>query len=196
MRVLTVEDDPIVQHVLKGILSAAGHQVVAAKDGSEALRLFQDHPVDLVISAWQLPGGIDGIELCEAIRAFRISRYVYFILVSSGSITASSYGAAVARGVDDFLPKPLDREQIPARILVAERIIRSFTELREVKQLLPICMYCKKIRDDANYWNQIETYLAQQTGSTFSHGVCPTCYDAVVLPEIDRVRTGDLFPDA
>ncbi|HEY8966735.1 MAG TPA: response regulator [Candidatus Methylacidiphilales bacterium] len=195
MKILTVEDDPIVQHVLRGILSGAGHETLPAKDGEEALRLFQDHPVDLVISAWQLPGGMDGIELCEALRAIRVPRYVYFILVSADSINPASYGSAVARGVDDFLPKPLDRVQIPARLLVAERIIRSFTELREVKQLLPICMYCKKIRNDDNYWNQIETYLAQRTGSTFSHGVCPTCYDHVVLPEIGRVRTGDLFSD-
>ena len=194
MKILTVEDDSIVQHVLKGLLTAAGHDVLPARDGEEALRLFQDHPVDLVISAWQLPGGIDGLELCEAIRACRMPRYVYFILVSSDPINSSSYGAAVARGVDDFLPKPLDREQIPARLLVAERIIRSFTELREVKQLLPLCMYCKKIRNDDNYWAQVETYLAQKTGTTFSHGVCPTCYDGVVLPEIERVKMDDLFP--
>ncbi len=195
MKVLTVEDDAIVQHVLRGILTAAGHEVLPARDGDEALRLFQDQPVDLVISAWQLPGGLDGIELCEALRAFRIPRYVYFILVTADSITSSSYGAAVARGVDDFLPKPLDREQIPARLLVAERIIRSFSELRQVKSLLPICMYCKKIRNDDNYWSQIEAYLAEQTGSTFSHGVCPSCYEGVVLPEIGRVTPSETFPE-
>ena len=80
-------------------------------------------------------------------------------------------------GVDDFLPKPLDREAITMRLRVAERIVEFATQLRQLKELLPICMYCKKIRDDENYWHAVESYISQQTGSNFSHGICPECFE-------------------
>jgi hypothetical protein len=49
--------------------------------------------------------------------------------------------------------------------------------LRQLKELLPICMYCKKIRDDENYWHAVESYISSQTGSNFSHGICPDCFE-------------------
>ena len=63
------------------------------------------------------------------------------------------------------------------RLRVAERIVEFATQLRQLKELLPICMYCKKIRDDENYWHAVESYISQQTGSNFSHGICPECFE-------------------
>ena len=54
--------------------------------------------------------------------------------------------------------------------------------------LLPICSYCKKIRDDRNYWQQLEGYIKARTGSDFSHSVCPDCYQRVVIPEIQQIK--------
>ena len=57
----------------------------------------------------------------------------------------------------------------------------ALAEVKELQDILPICMYCKKIRDDRNYWQTVETYISQHTHTTFSHGICPTCYEK--LPE-------------
>jgi hypothetical protein len=61
------------------------------------------------------------------------------------------------------------------RLCVAERILEYARQIRLLKELLPICMYCKKIRDDGNYWQQLESYIHEHTGSHFSHGICPDC---------------------
>jgi len=52
-------------------------------------------------------------------------------------------------------------------------------EVRELQKILPICMYCKNIRDDANYWQSVETYISHHTHTRFSHGICPSCYEKV-----------------
>ncbi len=92
-------------------------------------------------------------------------------------------------GVDDFLPKPLDREVIMMRLRVAERILEYTTQIRVLKELLPICMYCKRIRDDQDYWQQVETYIHSHTGSNFSHGICPECF-AQEMGGFPATRTG------
>jgi phosphoserine phosphatase RsbU/P len=90
--------------------------------------------------------------------------------------------------VDDFLTKPLDREGIMMRLRVAERIIEFTYQIRQLKELIPICMYCKKVRDDSNYWQAVESYIARHTGSSFSHGICPECFEQHVrmLPSEKR----------
>ena len=80
-------------------------------------------------------------------------------------------------GIDDFLTKPLDREAILMRLRVAERILEFTKQIRVLKELIPICMYCKRVRDDSNYWDQVENYIHEHTGSNFSHGICPPCFD-------------------
>ena len=70
-----------------------------------------------------------------------------------------------------------------------ERLLKelqdALAEVRELQDILPICMYCKKIRDDANYWQSVEAYISRHTNSMFSHGICPACYDQVVRPQLD-----------
>jgi sigma-B regulation protein RsbU (phosphoserine phosphatase) len=187
MKILVVEDDAVSQMILQRSLEQMGHEVVVARDGDEALRVFQDEgTIHLVISDLHMPG-MDGIELCKTIRSIKRANYIYFILVSATKLPPERYSQAVELGVDDFLIKPLDRGEITLRLLVADRIFQFTSEIRRLKMLLPICMYCKKIRDDGNYWQQIETYIRETTGSSFSHGICPDCYESVVRPELDKL---------
>jgi sigma-B regulation protein RsbU (phosphoserine phosphatase) len=79
-------------------------------------------------------------------------------------------------------------QEIWMRLRVAERILRFATQVSQLEAFLPICGYCKKVRDDKNYWQQIEGYINQRTGTDFSHSVCPDCYQRVVLPEIQKLR--------
>jgi PAS domain S-box-containing protein len=61
----------------------------------------------------------------------------------------------------------------------------ALAEVQELQDTLPICMYCKRIRDDEDYWQNVETYIANRTKTRFSHGVCPSCYKAVIEPQLD-----------
>ena len=71
-----------------------------------------------------------------------------------------------------------------------ERLLKelqaALAEVRELQDILPICMYCKNIRDDANYWQTVEAYITHHTKTRFSHGICPACYDKAVKELEDR----------
>lgn len=95
---------------------------------------------------------------------------------------------AMNAGIDDFLAKPLDRDQIWMRLRVAERILKFATTIQELDNMLPICSYCKKVRDDNNYWHQVETDLSKRLDTSFSHSVCPTRHEKEVKPQIDMIR--------
>jgi sigma-B regulation protein RsbU (phosphoserine phosphatase) len=187
MKVLAVEDDAVARGVLRQALKRLDHEVVEATDGAAAWEVLQKEAVRVVVSDWTMPK-MDGLELCRRIRARPGAEYTYFILLTSNTPNHENGREAADAGVDDFLTKPLDVENLWTRLRVAERILRFATQVRQLEQMMPICSYCKKIRDDKNYWQQIEGYINQRTGSEFSHSICPDCYTRVVVPEIDRLK--------
>jgi phosphoserine phosphatase RsbU/P len=175
MRILVAEDDPVSGKILQITLQHYGHEVVIATSGEDAWQQFEQEPFRVVVSDWMMPG-MDGLELCRKVRTRPKTDYTYFILLTANNAGRDNCRQAMDAGVDDFLPKPLDREVIMMRLRVAERILEYTTQIRVLKELLPICMYCKRIRDDQDYWQQVETYIHSHTGSNFSHGICPECF--------------------
>ena len=179
MKILIAEDEPVAAKILQRALESFGHQVILTSDGREAWETFDRDPVRLVVSDWLMPG-LDGLEFCKNIRARPKTPYTYFILLTSQETRPENYDLATDAGVDDFLTKPIDRPTIRMRLRVAERIMRFTTEIHQLKDLIPICAYCRKIRNDGNYWQQVEVYINEQTGSNFTHGICPTCSKALL----------------
>ena len=176
MKILIAEDDPVSVKVLQFTLEHYGHAVVVAGSGSEAWEKFDAEPVRVIVSDWMMPG-LDGLQLCQKVRERPKTEYTYFILLTAIHTGRENLRHAMNAGVDDFLTKPLDREAILMRLRVAERILEFTKQIRLLKELIPICMYCKKVRDDSDYWDQVESYIHVHTGSNFSHGICPTCFD-------------------
>jgi phosphoserine phosphatase RsbU/P len=176
MKILIAEDDPIAAKVLRLTLKNFDHEVVVATDGAEAWQMFDADPVRLIISDWMMPG-MDGLQLCDRVRNRAQTPYTYFMLLTAAHTGPSDYTLAMDSGVDDFLTKPFDREIIRTRIYVAQRILRYTTEIRQLKDIIPICSYCYKVRNDGDYWERVDTYVRERTGSRFSHGVCPQCFD-------------------
>lgn len=187
MKILAVEDDPVALAVLTRALSGLGHEIVTARDGNTALNRLADDPVRVVVSDWLMPE-MDGLEFCRRVRGRPGSDYVYFILLTGQLPSVENQRLAIDAGVDDFLLKPLQTQEIWMRLRVAERIVRFATQVRQLEAFLPICGYCKKIRDDKNYWQQIESYINARTGTDFSHSICPDCYTSVVLPQLAKLR--------
>ena len=187
VKILAVEDDAVARAVLRKALQRLGHEVIEAKDGQEAWTSMEAEPVRVIVSDWMMPN-LNGLELCQRLRARPGAEYVYFILITANSADSTNRIAAADAGVDDFLSKPLNIEELWMRLRVAERILRYATQVQQLEELLPICSYCKKIRDDQNYWQQMEGYINERTGSEFSHSVCPDCMTNVVQPEMDKLR--------
>ena len=177
------EDDPVSAEVLQVALSKFGYEPVIARDGAEAWDKFNQEPTRLIVSDWMMPG-MDGLALCEKVRARSQTLYTYFILLTANRTSPENYALATAAGVDDFLTKPLDREAIRMRLAVAERILKYTAEIRQLQEMIPICIYCRKVRDEHDYWDLVESYIQKETGSRFSHGACPQCYEK----EMERFR--------
>lgn len=186
MKILTVEDDEVSRKVLRQALTQLGHEVVEAENGEEAWALLHREELRLIISDWMMPE-VDGLELCRRIRSHHTPSYTYFILLTARDNSEENQFAAMEAGVDDFLMKPLRAHDLWIRLRVAERILRCTTQAGQLEGLFPICSYCKKIRDDKNYWQQIERYLSQRTRAEFSHAICPDCYQRVVIPQLDEL---------
>jgi phosphoserine phosphatase RsbU/P len=184
-RILMAEDDPISAKLLEVALSKFGYEPVIARDGAEAWDKFNREPVRLIVSDWMMPG-LDGLALCEKVRARAQTPYTYFILLTANHTSADNYELATAAGVDDFLTKPFNREEVRMRLRVAERILKFTAEIRHLKELIPVCMYCHKVRDEHDCWDLIENYIQKETGSRFSHGACPHCYEK----EVERLLAG------
>ena len=194
MKILAVEDNAVARAVLRQALQHLGHEMVEAADGEAGWAAFLKHDdVRVVVSDWTMPRG-DGLDLCRRIRARPDEEYVYFILLTARDASEQNQTDAADAGVDDFLSKPLDVSELWMRLRVAERILGYTRQVRQLERMMPICSYCKKIRDDQNYWQQIEGYITERTGSDFSHAICPDCYQRVVLPEIEQLNAAPKPP--
>jgi signal transduction histidine kinase len=137
MKILIAEDDATSRTILTQILKQLGHEVVVAVDGEQAWGVFLAEDVPLLISDWMMPG-LDGLELCRRIRADGRAAYTYIILLTvlGGKV---NYLEAMKAGADDFISKPFDREQLTARLRVAERILglqRDLTRLELTQEQL------------------------------------------------------------
>ena len=177
MKILIAEDDAVDLQLLQLTLERMGHEVVVTRTGTEACETFDRAPVRVVVSDWMIPG-LDGLEFCHRVRTRPNTPYTYFILLTALGASAENYVLATEAGIDDFLPKPLDANAIRMRLRVAHRILWFTREVHQLKQLIPICAYCQKIHTAKDYWQRFETYIKQQTGSEFSHGICPECLEA------------------
>ena len=154
-------------------LRKLAHDVTVTSDGEEAWQAFREGDFPVLITDWQMPK-VNGLELCQLIRAESRPRYTYILMLTSLD-TTPDYMTAIDAGTDDFLIKPVDEGMLAARLHVAERISGLLSELQKVKGLLPICPTCKKIRDEHDQWTQVEMYVTAHLHSVVVQRQCPQC---------------------
>jgi CheY-like chemotaxis protein len=189
-RILIAEDHYVSRHLLERNLTNWGFQVITAEDGEAALRVLESEAAPpLAIIDWMMPK-LDGLEVCRRVRAQTDRPYIYLVL-----LTAKSHKEEIATGLeagaDDYVIKPFDPDELRARLKVGQRVVElerqlakrvnqlesALSDVKKLKRLIPICMYCKSVRDDQDYWHEIEEYIHHETGSDFSHGICPACME-------------------
>ena len=121
MEILIVEDEFISRSLLKKMLTEMGHQVIEAEDGAQAWELLQRKSMQIIISDWMMPK-MDGLELCQKIRASDTKHYVYIIMLTAKDRKDDLVDVFRA-GADDYIPKPFDPEELRARVLTGLRVI-------------------------------------------------------------------------
>jgi DNA-binding response OmpR family regulator len=201
MKVLIAEDDTVSRRLLEATLIRWGYEVVVASDGVEAWEALQsDGAPSLAILDWMMPG-LDGLEVCRRIRKMPSSTPPYLILLTAKG-GREDLVTGLEAGANDYVTKPFNREELRARVQVGVRMVElqqhladrvraleeALARVKQLQGLLPICSYCKKIRDDQNYWQQVESYIAEHSQAQFSHSICPDCYEKLVKPELDQLR--------
>ena len=104
-------------------------------------------------------------------------------------------------GANDYITKPFEPAELRARLHAGARLVElqknladrvrklegALAKVKQLHGLLPICAYCKKIRDDHNYWQQVEAYISSHSEAQFTHGICPDCHERLVKPELEAL---------
>jgi len=192
VRILIADDNRMTTAMLSGTLTGWGFEVAVVYDGAAAWdHIAGREPPALAIVDWMMPG-MDGIELCRRIRASPPKTPIYVILLTSRA-SREDLVAGLQAGADDYLTKPFDPDELRARIHVGQRTLALMANIKRLSGLLPICSYCKRIRSDQNYWEQVESYISEHSDAQFSHGICPPCLEKALekldSPDFDPVMS-------
>jgi phosphoserine phosphatase RsbU/P len=190
MKILIADDEAVSRMILERTLRGWGHEVVAVSDGLQAWKILDDSAAPrLALLDWMMPE-LEGPEICRRVRQVIRPVSPYLILLTSKTATEDVV-AGLESGADDYLAKPFDRAELRSRIKVGERVValqeklddrvreleESLTRVKQLQGLLPICAWCKSIRKDGDYWQSVETYIADHADVRFTHGICPVCLE-------------------
>jgi len=187
MNILIAEDDVVSRRILQKTLENLGHTITACENGEAAWAACQTGDFRLIVSDWMMPE-MDGLQLCRKIRSVRRSEYVYIILLTAKT-GKENFMEGMEAGADDYLTKPVDLDELKVRLNAAQRILgleyqvkdntarilRLQSDVQNLHRILPICAWCKKIRDDRKHWLSVEEYIATHSDADFSHTICPEC---------------------
>ncbi len=190
MKVLIAEDNEVSRHILENMLTKWGYEVTPTSNGDEAWEILQreDGP-KMAILDWMMPG-LTGVEICSLARSLDA---VYIILLTARTL-AGDISLGLESGADDYITKPFTPLELRARLRVGERVvglqsnlakkIREFDASAESesgkKPLVTVCSYCKRIRDEENSWQKLETYMSALLEGRVTHGICPECYEKTI----------------
>jgi phosphoserine phosphatase RsbU/P len=190
MKVLIAEDDPVSRRLLQAALIKWGYDVTVTSNGREAWEALQTREVpSLLVLDWLMPE-MDGVEVCRQARQVPALKSAYILLLTSRG-SKEDIVKGLEAGADDYVTKPFDHGELRARVQVGSRVVQlqsvladrvqeleeAIASVKTLQGLLPICCYCKKIRDDGNYWHRVESYISGHANVRFSHGICPDCSD-------------------
>ena len=128
MRILLADDDLLTLRLLEKHIQSWGHHVYSARNGLDAWDIVNSEDFDFVITDWNMPG-MDGLELCQRIRNSSFPGYIYLIVVSAKD-SSQDIITGLRGGIDDYITKPFDFDELRARIEIGVRIVKLERELR------------------------------------------------------------------
>ncbi len=190
MQIVIAEDDPVSRRLVEHSLRKWGYEPLATAKGNDAWQILDSQNAPkMAILDWGLPG-LDGPEICRRVRKQQNSEPVYLILLTGRDAKADIL-AGFEAGANDYVTKPFDFDELRARVRVGQQVVdlqhrlsgrvqeleQALVQVKQLRTLLPICSYCRKIRGDNDYWQQVEGYFMSNSEIRFSHGICPECFD-------------------
>jgi CheY-like chemotaxis protein len=198
MRALVADDDRVTAEILSRTLVRWEFEVTTVDNGAAAWAYLRAAVLPtLAVLDWMMPE-MDGPEVCRRVRTELPLANMYLMLLTARE-SRGDLVTGLDAGADDYVTKPFDTEELRARVQVGVRVLTlqkslaerveelqaALSNVKQLRGLLPICSYCKRIRGDDQYWQQLEGYIAEHSHAQFSHGICPTCF-ATVSAELDH----------
>ena len=201
MKALVADDEVVSRRILRHVLLKAGWEVVEAADGREALSVLYDPEApSLAVLDWVMPE-VNGVDVCRELRQRSPARTPYLILVTAKDQPEDAI-VGLEAGADDYIRKPFDPGELRARVQVGARILtlqqalgdrvseleQALEQVKQLQGLLPICAWCRNVRDDGNYWQSVEAYISRHSSARFTHTICPSCEDTHLRRELEQKR--------
>jgi CheY-like chemotaxis protein len=185
-RILIVEDEAIVAMDIAGTLRKLGHDVTeTVPSGEQAIASVKKNRPDVIFMDIGLKGEMDGIETAARIR----SQYSIPVIFLTAFVDETTLDRAKETIPAAYLTKPFEENDLRIAIEVGlyrakleserEALIKelqdAMAKIKTLSGLIPICAWCKKVRDDKGYWQNVEQYIKEHSQADFTHGMCPDC---------------------
>jgi CheY-like chemotaxis protein len=192
---LIVDDNEVNMRLLEINLEDTGLSIVKAMSGKEALEKAASSDFFMALLDVQMPV-MDGFETARELRKIERLRLMPIIFVTALNRHPRWEQTGYQTGAVDFIYKPVDMDILKSKIRVftelheqkmtiqrqslelqakVRELETALGEIKTLKGILPICVHCKKIRNDTGYWEQVENYISSHSMADFSHGICPDC---------------------
>ncbi|MCD8479272.1 MAG: response regulator [Candidatus Cloacimonetes bacterium] len=197
MQIYVADDDEINLKLIKSVLNQSGFANLKLYfSGKTMMEEVTHNPPDLLLLDIMMPG-FSGYDVLEWIKQDPTLTNIPIIMITAASLDENMEPLARSfeLGAMDYISKPFSNLELVQRVKSALRMEKQRQELeqaamqiRSLEKLLPICSYCKKIRADKDYWQEVEGYISEHTDTMFSHSICPECYDVHVKPQLDSLK--------
>jgi DNA-binding response OmpR family regulator len=197
MSIFAVDDDSINLKYLKTILAKNSYSNIELfPSGESILARMQTQIPDIILLDIMMPG-MSGYDVCRTVKSNQKWQHIPIIMITAASLEEEMEPLRLSfeLGAMDYISKPFKPIELVMRIKSALRMEKQRQDLeyaletvRRLEKLLPICSYCKKVRNDQNYWQEVEVYISDHTDTVFSHSICPDCYTKYVKPQLDEIK--------
>lgn len=199
MLIYIVDDDLNNLTLVSAVLGQCNYnRLVEVSSGERLMQLVDQQVPDLILLDIMMPG-ISGFDVLELLRAKPATQFIPIIMLTAANLydkNMESLRKSFELGACDYINKPFTRVELEMRVKAALRMEKhrqmlkaALVKIHTLEKLLPICSYCKKVRNDDDYWQEVEVYISEHTDTMFSHSICPSCYEVHVRPQLDSLRS-------
>lgn len=197
MSIWMVDDDETNLRLITAILGQSGFKNTRSfVTGEEFVSELEKALPDLILLDIMMPG-ISGFDVLSRLKGSPRTKHIPVIMITAATLREDMepLRRSFEMGAIDYISKPFSTVELEMRIKSSLRLERQRQELEaaaekisSLEKLLPICSYCKKVRSDKNYWQEVEVYISEHTDTMFSHSICPSCYEIHVKPQIAGLK--------
>lgn len=197
MLIYIADDDETNLKLIQTVLTQEGFtNIHTYTSGKLMLSDIRHNCPDLLLLDIMMPG-YSGYEVLEWIKRDSTLEQIPVMMITAVSLddNLEPLKRCFDLGAMDFISKPFTNLELVLRVKSALRLEyarqsleAAAAKISSLEKLLPICSYCKKVRTDKNYWQEVEVYISEHTDTMFSHSICPDCYQVHVKPQIENLK--------